>query len=235
MNLVVVGVLPQTTSMDRLGIREAMATTTTAGRQQNGNRRDFARPVNAKKGIADLLSKHTGLRAISAIAARARLPRQRSALSSRHLHWPAVSHCDVSRRQVANLWRMHMRCMCGRVVQSSGPLHYAMVDGMNVRDSRVANQPPRWNAAPGQELLIIRRNHDTGEVSLDPLRSGLIPHWCTDPLGGRKPINAKCETVRDLPTFREAYRRRRCIVPVDGFSSGRRSKGKRRSNPMPLP
>ena len=36
--------------------------------------------------------------------------------------------------------------MCGRVIQSSGPLRYAIVDGMNVRDSRVHNYPPRWNA-----------------------------------------------------------------------------------------
>jgi len=66
--------------------------------------------------------------------------------------------------------------MCGRVIQSSGPLRYAIVDGMNVRDSRVHNYPPRWNAAPSQDLLVIRRNHKTGEVSLDPLRWGLIPH-----------------------------------------------------------
>ena len=84
--------------------------------------------------------------------------------------------------------------MCGRVIQSSGPLRYAIVDGMNVRDSRVHNYPPRWNAAPSQELLVIRRNHRNGEVSLDPLRWGLIPNWCNDPTGGRKPINAKCET-----------------------------------------
>jgi len=90
--------------------------------------------------------------------------------------------------------------MCGRVIQSSGPLRYAIVDGMNVRDSRVHNYPPRWNAAPSQDLLVIRRNHKTGEVSLDPLRWGLVPYWCEDPKGGRKPINAKCETVRDLPT-----------------------------------
>ena len=63
--------------------------------------------------------------------------------------------------------------MCGRVVQSSGPPRYAIVDGLNVRDSRVSNYPPRWNAAPSQELLVIRRNHHTGEVSLDPLRWGL--------------------------------------------------------------
>ena len=78
--------------------------------------------------------------------------------------------------------------MCGRVIQSSGPLNFAIVDGMNVRDSRVHNYPPRWNAAPSQDLLVIRRNHRTGEVSLDPLRWGLIPNWCNDPQGGRKPI-----------------------------------------------
>ena len=41
----------------------------------------------------------------------------------------------------------------------------------------------------------MRRNHHTGEMSLDPVRWGLIPHFCDDPKGGRKPINAKCETV----------------------------------------
>jgi putative SOS response-associated peptidase YedK len=71
-----------------------------------------------------------------------------------------------------------MPAMCGRVIQSSGPLRYAIVDGMNVRDSRGHNYPPRWNAAPSQELLVIRRNHKTGEMSLDPLRWGLIPYWC---------------------------------------------------------
>src|SRR5271157_3848357 len=69
----------------------------------------------------------------------------------------------------------HIAVMCGRVIQSSGPVHYAIVDGMNVRDSRLHNYPPRWNAAPSQDLLVIRRNHKTGEVSLDPLRWGFIP------------------------------------------------------------
>ena len=76
--------------------------------------------------------------------------------------------------------------MCGRVIQSSAPIRYAIVDGMNVRDSRLHNYPPRWNGAPSQDLLVIRRNHKTGEVSLDPLRWGLIPYWCEDPKGGRK-------------------------------------------------
>ncbi len=86
--------------------------------------------------------------------------------------------------------------------------------------------PPRWNAAPSQQLLVIRCNHKTGEVTLDPLRWGLIPYWCKDPKGGRRPINAKCETVRDLPTFRDAYRKRRCIVPVDGFFEWKAIRGR---------
>lgn len=107
--------------------------------------------------------------------------------------------------------------MCGRIIQSSGPVRYAMVDGLDVRDSRLSNYPRRWNGAPSQEFLVIRRNHATGERSLDLLKWGLIPYWCEDPKGGRKPINAKSETVARLPTFREAYRKRRCILPVDGF------------------
>jgi putative SOS response-associated peptidase YedK len=124
--------------------------------------------------------------------------------------------------------------MCGRIIQSSGPLRYAIVDGLNVRDSRVHNYPPRWNAAPGQELLVIRRNLETDEWSLDPLRWGLIPHWCQDPKGGRRPINAKCETVQALPMFRDAYHRRRCIVPVDGFFEWKAIKGQKAKQPYAI-
>jgi putative SOS response-associated peptidase YedK len=126
------------------------------------------------------------------------------------------------------------RAVCGRVIQSSSPLNYEVVKGMNVRDSRVHNYPPRWNAAPSQELLVIRRNHRTGAVSLDPLRWGLIPYWCKNPTGGRKPINAKCETVQTLPTFRDAYRLRRCILPVDGFFEWKAIKGQRAKQPFAI-
>src|SRR5262245_28006673 len=63
---------------------------------------------------------------------------------------------------------------------------------------------------------------------------GLIPYWCNEPTGGRKPINAKCETVEDLPTFREAYRRRRCIVPVDGFFEWKAIKGQKVKQPYAI-
>ena len=107
--------------------------------------------------------------------------------------------------------------MCGRIIQSSGLLQLAIVDGLNTPDSRVSGLKPRYNGAPSQELLVIRENHETGQRSLDLLRWGLIPHGCQDPAGGRKSINAKAETVARLPTFRHGYARRRCIVPVDGF------------------
>ena len=124
--------------------------------------------------------------------------------------------------------------MCGRVIQSSGPLRLAIVEGLDVRDSRLGNVPQRYNAAPSQELLVIRENHKTGERSLDLIKWGLIPHWCEDPKGGRKPINAKAESVSRLPMFGDAYAQRRCIVPVDGFFEWRAIKGARAKQPYAI-
>ena len=122
--------------------------------------------------------------------------------------------------------------MCGRVIQSS-PVSLAIVDGLDVRDSRVHNYPPRWNGAPAKNYWSSVATLDTGQVSLDPLRWGLIL-LVQDPKGGRKPINAKCETVHDLPTFRDAYRRRRCIVPVDGFFEWKAIKGQKAKQPYAI-
>jgi putative SOS response-associated peptidase YedK len=124
--------------------------------------------------------------------------------------------------------------MCGRIIQSSSPLRLAIVDGLDVSNSRMGNVRPRFNAAPSQELLVIRENHKTGERSLDLIKWGLIPHWCTDPRGGRRPINAKAESVARLPMFRDAYTQRRCIVPVDGFFEWRAIKGARAKQPYAI-
>ena len=124
--------------------------------------------------------------------------------------------------------------MCGRVIQSSEPLRLAIVHGLDVSESRLGNVPPRYNAAPSQELLVIRQNHTTGKRSLDLIKWGLIPYWCSDPKGGRKPINAKAESVSRLPMFREAYAQRRCIVPVDGFFEWRAIRGARAKQPYAI-
>jgi putative SOS response-associated peptidase YedK len=124
--------------------------------------------------------------------------------------------------------------MRGRIIQSSSPLRLAIVEGLDVSDSRRGNIRPRYNAAPSQELLVIRENRKTGERSLDLIKWGLIPHWCTDPKGGRRPINAKVESVARLPMFREAYAQRRCIVPVDGFFEWRAIKDARAKQPYAI-
>jgi len=124
--------------------------------------------------------------------------------------------------------------MCGRVIQGSRPLRLAIVEGLDVSDSRMGNIRPRFNAAPSQELLVIRQNQKTGERLLDLIKWGLIAHSCTDPRGGRKPINAKAETVAQLPTFLDAYAQRRCIVPVDGFFEWRAIKGARAKQPYAI-
>jgi len=63
---------------------------------------------------------------------------------------------------------------------------------------------------------------------------GLIPHWCTDPRGGHGLINAKAESISRLPPFREAYARRRCLVPVDGFFEWRAIKVARAKQPYAI-
>ena len=124
--------------------------------------------------------------------------------------------------------------MCGRIIQSSEPLRLAIVEGLSVSDSRLGKVTRRYNAAPSQELLVIRENHKTAECSLDLIKWGLIPNWCQDPKGGRKPINAKAESVARLPMFREAYAFRRCIVPVDGFFEWRAIRGARAKQPYAI-
>lgn len=107
--------------------------------------------------------------------------------------------------------------MCGRIIQAAGPLRYALVDGLDIRDSRLSNIPRRYNGAPSQDMLVIRQNHKTGERSLDLLKWGFVPNWCREAKPKAKPINAKAEIVARNRLFAEAYACRRCIVPVDGF------------------
>src|SRR5713226_823414 len=76
---------------------------------------------------------------------------------------------------------------------------------------------PRYNIAPSQDVAVVRRLPDENDRKLAMLRWGLIPAWVKDPAKARQPINAKAETVAELPTFRVAFRQRRCLIPADGF------------------
>ncbi|KPK60829.1 MAG: hypothetical protein AMJ59_04305 [Gammaproteobacteria bacterium SG8_31] len=75
---------------------------------------------------------------------------------------------------------------------------------------------PRYNIAPTQSAPVVRRDEE-GVRRLSLLRWGLIPFWAKDPSIGSRMINARAETVATKPAFRQAYRKRRCLVLADGF------------------
>lgn len=74
---------------------------------------------------------------------------------------------------------------------------------------------PRYNVAPTQPAPVVRLRD--GERELVQLRWGLVPYWAKDEKSAYQAINAKCETLASRPAFREAFRRRRCLVVTDGF------------------
>ncbi len=76
---------------------------------------------------------------------------------------------------------------------------------------------PRYNVAPTQMAPIVRMRPDGGPRELVPLRWGLVPSWAKEVSIGNRMINARAETVATKPSFRSALRRRRCLVPTDGY------------------
>lgn len=75
---------------------------------------------------------------------------------------------------------------------------------------------PRYNIAPTQRVAAVRNSPD-GERELVMLRWGLVPFWAKDPTIGNRMINARAETVAEKPSYRNAYKHRRCVVLADGF------------------
>lgn len=76
---------------------------------------------------------------------------------------------------------------------------------------------PRYNVAPGQDVPVVRQDATQPVRMFSLIRWGLIPSWSKDAKAGYKMINARAETVADMPTFRDPFRSRRCLVPADGF------------------
>ena len=79
------------------------------------------------------------------------------------------------------------------------------------------NLAARYNVAPTQEVPIVRCKADGDGRELAVVRWGLIPHWADDPAIGNRLINARAESVATKPSFRDSFRRRRCLVVADGF------------------
>jgi putative SOS response-associated peptidase YedK len=105
--------------------------------------------------------------------------------------------------------------MCGRYRRTTSEEELARRYHIAIPPQR--DLPISWNIAPTQDVLAIRFNPETKQRTLDNLRWGLIPNWATDPKIAYKTINARVESVDTAPSYRQAFRKRRCLIPSDGF------------------
>lgn len=101
--------------------------------------------------------------------------------------------------------------MCGRFTITSAPEAIRAL----FRYPEQPNFPPRYNVAPTQPIAIVRLHEGQRHVAL--VRWGLLPSWVKDPKAFTLLINARGELVCDKPAFRAAMKRRRCLIPADGF------------------
>jgi putative SOS response-associated peptidase YedK len=100
--------------------------------------------------------------------------------------------------------------MCGRFLLLSSGADLAAHFGL----AEAPALAPRYNVAPTQPVLAVDLSKG-GRRTAATFRWGIVPPWATEPMPG--PINARVETVADKPTFADAFRKRRCLIPADGF------------------
>lgn len=104
--------------------------------------------------------------------------------------------------------------MCGRYRLTAKERYIA--DHFDLAEGEV-RWTPRYNIAPTQEVAIVRQDRKQPKRLFSLMRWGLIPSWAKDISIGFKTINAMAETAAEKAAFREALRKRRCLVPADGF------------------
>jgi putative SOS response-associated peptidase YedK len=111
--------------------------------------------------------------------------------------------------------------MCARYVITSPADAVRALFGYDERP----NFPPRYNVAPTQPIPVVRLVNGARSYAL--VRWGLLPAWVKDPKTFSLLVNARGESVLDKPSFRNAMRRRRCLIPADGFYEWRAGAPKR--------
>jgi putative SOS response-associated peptidase YedK len=84
---------------------------------------------------------------------------------------------------------------------------------------------PRYNIAPSQQVIACRISPQEAKRELVTLKWGLIPFWVEDPAIGNRMINARSETVAGKPSFREAFKKRRALIPTSGFYEWKKEQG----------
>lgn len=116
--------------------------------------------------------------------------------------------------------------MCGRFTLTIDPSHLQEAFPWAVIPNDLA---PRYNIAPSQPVAVIP---NTGDSLLSFYKWGLIPSWSKDPSIGERMINARSETLAEKPSFRNAYRRRRCLILADGFFEWKQNPGMKNKQPI---
>ena len=104
--------------------------------------------------------------------------------------------------------------MCGRY---AAILPADSIAALFQTNGPLPNWAGTWNMAPTRDAPVIRRHPQTGQRDFSLLRWGLVPHWIKDLKEARHPINARGETIASTPMFRDAFARRRCLVPANAF------------------
>ena len=107
--------------------------------------------------------------------------------------------------------------MCGRFVQERSVTELAeLFEAEPLADAVEELETPRYNLAPTDPAAVVVERID-GRRAIAAFRWGLIPHWASSTREAARTINARAETVAVAPSFRESFRKRRCLVPADGF------------------
>jgi putative SOS response-associated peptidase YedK len=105
--------------------------------------------------------------------------------------------------------------MCGRVALFTPPARLARFLDATLAAGLDPEGRASWNVGPQRQLVGITEHE--GRRVMEGYQWGLIPAWASDPAISNRLINARGETVAEKPSFREAFRRRPCVLPVDGF------------------
>lgn len=124
--------------------------------------------------------------------------------------------------------------MCGRFTLRTPATVLIEYFDLEVRaDRQLALFEPRYNIAPTQDVVTIRKDAETSRRSADMMRWGLLPSWSNGVTPGPPMINARSETLAEKPTFRSAFRNRRCLIPADGFYEWQQSTTGSKSKKQP--
>ncbi len=118
--------------------------------------------------------------------------------------------------------------MPGRYTLRQQPSEVATSDGNYAIDGLpVPGLPrkPRYNIAPTQNCLVLRKGDQPRQLKAVALRWGLIPSWAKSDSNRSPLINARCEEVGQKPSFQAAFKRRRCLIPADGFYEWKSERG----------